>query len=822
METLVHDVRYAIRSLLKSPAFAIIAVLTLALGIGANTALFSVVNAVLLRPLPYAEPERVVILWNSWPGWDKTWLSEPEIVDYRAGTPSLTGIAPWSTGTANVTGSGEPERVSIAYTTANLFEILGVQALLGRTFGPEEDAPGGDGVVVLGHGLWQRRFGSDRSIIGKTVRIDASDGDRSGERIVIGVLPPSFVLPLDYKAGARPAELYVPLALNYDSLGSRGSHYLNAVARLAPGAGVERANTELKAVVRRLVDQGHLAADQATTFRPFVTYVSDEVLGNVRPALLVLLGAVAFVLLIACANVANLLLARSDARTREIAVRSAIGAARWRIVRQLITESLVLALAGGMLGLLLAFVALKALVALDPASLPRVQSVALSAPVLAFTCCIILLTGVLFGSAPAVRLLNPNLAGTLREGGRGSTVGRTGQRLRRGIVIAEIALSVILVVGAGLMIRTLWELQRIDLGYQPDRVLTARLTPPTLDFPDDAAVVAFYDRLLKRIEELPGVERAGATRLLPLTGEIGDWSIRIEGRVQSHHDNPNGDWQVVTPGYLEAMGIPLVRGRYLSPDDHAGAPIAVVINEAMASAYWPGEDALGKRFAMGQPGAPWSTVVGIVRNVRHNAIVEETRSEMYHAHAQFPERAGFAPRAMTLTISTRAEPLALVAPIRTVVRAQSANLAISDVQTMQTVVDDAFSQPRFLAGLLLMFALVALLLGAVGIYGVIAYGVAQRRGEIGIRMALGASAGSVVGMIVRSGAALALFGVIAGVALAALLTRLVGALVYGIEPLDLPTFAAVPLVLGTVALAATWLPARRAAGIDPVEALRSE
>jgi putative ABC transport system permease protein len=334
--------------------------------------------------------------------------------------------------------------------------------------------------------------------------------------------------------------------------------------------------------------------------------------------------------------------------------------------------------------------------------------------------------------------------------------------------------------------------------------------------------VAFYDRLLKRIEELPGVERAGATRLLPLTGEIGDWSIRIEGRVQSHHDTPNGDWQVVTPGYLEAMGIPLVRGRYLSPDDHAGAPIAVVINEAMASAYWPGEDALGKRFAMGQPGAPWSTVVGIVRNVRHNAIVEETRSEMYHAHAQFPERAGFAPRAMTLTISTRAEPLALVAPIRTVVRAQSANLAISDVQTMQTVVDDAFSQPRFLAGLLLMFALVALLLGAVGIYGVIAYGVAQRRGEIGIRMALGASAGSVVGMIVRSGAALALFGVIAGVALAALLTRLVGALVYGIEPLDLPTFAAVPLVLGTVALAATWLPARRAAGIDPVEALRSE
>jgi putative ABC transport system permease protein len=822
METLVHDLRYAVRSFLKSPAFAVVAVLTLALGIGANTALFSVVNAVLLRPLPYAEPERVVVLWNSWPGWDKTWLSEPEIVDYRVGTPSLTGIAPWATGTANVTGTGEPERVSIAYTTANLFETLGVKARLGRTFSAEEDAPGRDGVVIISHGLWQRRYGGDQSIIGKPVRVDASNGARSGERVIIGVLPPDFVLPLDYKSGARPAEMYAPLALNYDSLGSRGSHYLNAVARLAPGATVERANAELKAVVRRLIDQGQLHSEQATTFRPFVAYVNDEVLGSVRPALLVLLGAVAFVLLIACANVANLLLARSDARTREIAVRSAIGAARSRIVRQLITESLVLALAGGALGLLLAFVALKALVALDPASLPRVQSVSLSAQVLAFTGGVIILTGLLFGSAPAIRLLNPNLAGTLREGGRGSTVGRTGQRFRRGIVIAEIALSVILVVGAGLMIRTLWQLQRIDLGYQPDRVLTARLTPPTLDFPDDAAVVAFYDRLLKRIEELPGVERAGATRLLPLTGEIGDWSIRIEGRVQTHRDNPNGDWQVVTPGYLEAMGIPLVRGRYLSSGDRAGAPIAAVINEAMAKAYWPGEDALGKRFAMGGPDRPWSTIVGIVRNVRHNAIVEETRNEMYHAHAQFPERAGSAPRAMTLTIKTRGEPAALIDPIRAIVRAQSANLAISDVQTMQTVVDDAFSQPRFLAGLLLVFALVALVLGAVGIYGVIAYSVAQRRGEIGIRMALGANAGSVVGMIVGSGAALAFFGIVAGVTLAALLTRVVSTLVYGIEPLDLPTFAAVPFVLGTVALAATWLPARRAAGIDPVEALRSE
>jgi putative ABC transport system permease protein len=817
MESLVQDLRYGVRRLAANPGFTTIAVLTLALGIGANTAIFSVLRSVLLRPLPYGEPERIAMVWNSWEGWEETWLSEPEVMDYRAGAPSIEQLAAYSTGNANITGDGEPERVASANLTANIFAALGVRTIAGRGFVEEEDRPGADPVVVLSYDLWQRRYGGD-AVLGRTLRINGQP------RTVIGVLAPGVRLPLEFEA-ERPAEIWVPLQLNLDSLGSRGSHYLYGVARLRAGATIERVNSELAAVTRGWVHDGVITAE--ANFQAFARKIDDVVFGDVRPALMILSGAVGFVLLIACANVANLLLARGDGRRHELAIRASLGAARRRLVAQLLTESVLLAVTGAAAGVLLAHLGLRGLIALDPVGIPRVSSVTIDATALAFTLLVAMLTGLAFGVVPALQLSAgarrdaARLSALLKEGGR-TTVGRARQGFRQALVVAEVALSVVLVIGAGLLIRSFIELRRIDLGYDAANVLTMRLALPGADYPEPVQVVRFYRELQRRVEALPGVQRAGLVRLLPLTGTIGDWSITIEGREPIPHENLHGDWQVVTPGYFEAMGLRLVAGRFLEASDHENSMPVVVINETMAKEYWPSGNALGGRFRQGGADRPMVTIVGIVRDVRHNAAVEEPRTEMYHAHAQYPVVVGFAPQAMTLVVQARDGFETLAQQIRGEIRQLDANVPVSDVQTMERVVSAAFSQPRFTTWLLGCFALLALTLASIGVFGVVSYAVAQRTHEIGVRVALGARAGDVLRLIMTNAVAVALGGIGVGIVAAFALTRLLRTLVYGVGTLDPLTFLLAPGVLALVAIGASLLPARRALRFEPQRALRPD
>ena len=687
----------------------------------------------------------------------------------------------------------------------------------GRGFLEEEDRPGADDVVVLSHELWQRRYGGE-DLIGRTLRINGRP------RTVVGVLAPGVRLPLEYEA-ERPAEIWTPLRLNLDSLGARGSHYLYGVARLRPDAALERANAELASVTRGWVEDA--VVPKESNFTAYARPLDDIIFGDVRPALLVLVGAVGFVLLIACANVANLLLARGDGRRREMAVRASLGAARGRLMTQLLTESVLLAVTGAIAGVVLAFLGLRGLVALNPVGIPRVAGVVIDATTLGFTLIVAAITGLGFGLVPALQLSAGarndigQMAALLKEGGR-TTVGRARHRFRQSLVIAELALSVVLVIGAGLMIRSFIELRRIDLGYDASNLLTMRMALPAADYPEPERIVGFYSQLQQRIEALPGVERAGFVRLLPLTGTIGDWSIRIEGREPVPHENLHGDWQVVTPGYFEAMGMKLKAGRFLEPGDHANGIPSVVINETMAREYWPQGNALGSRFRMGTADQPYFTIVGIVQDTRHNAAVEEPRTEMYHPHAQYPLSVGFAPAGMALVVKTRGRPETMVSQIRGEVRALDQNVPISDVQTMERVVSSAFSQPRFTTWLLGIFALLALTLASIGVFGVVSYSVSQRTHEIGVRMALGARRTDVMRLIMRSALGVALVGIIVGVGAAFGLTRLMRTLVYGIGTLDPLTFALVPGVLTAVAVLASYLPARRAMRLEPQRALRLE
>ena len=815
MDTLLHDLRYATRSLLRSPGFALVAILTLALGIGANTTIFTVVRSVILRPLPYAEPDRIVMLWNSWTDEPKIWLSEPEVLDYQ-GVSSLEDVAAYAVGEANLTGERDPERVPGAFMTANMLDVLGMQPMLGRGFTPDEAVSEGSQVVVLSHGLWQRRFGGDPGVVGQTIRINGEPN------VVLGVMPPDFKLPLDFRE-ARPAQLFVPLELSADDAG-RGSRYLLAVSRLQPGATLSRARAELNAVVQSWKDKGLI--DWAPEFAAVPVPVAEEVTGDVRPALLVLLAAVALVLLIACVNVANLLLARSDGRRREMAVRAAIGAGHGRILRQLLTESFLLALVGGAVGLAGAGVAVQTLVAIAPEGVPRVESLGLDAMVLGFSAAVVLLTGMIFGVVPALEAARPDLAGGLREGGRAATAGGTRQRFRRALVVAEIALSVLLVIGAGLLIRSFAELRNLPLGFQPDGVLTAQLALPSSDYPEESDVVAFYRELTERVQVIPGVERAAAVRLLPLAGEIGDWGIDIEGKAEPSDNTFNADLQIATPGYFEGMGIQLRRGRGIEETDRADALPIVVINRTMAERYFPGEDPIGQRLRLGgdEQGRPWMTVVGTVEDVRHNAVSEEARREMYLPHAQTPTSLGGAPRTLSLVIRTTGtgSPASIAARLREEVARMDPNLPLADVRPLEDIVSAALVQPRFTMVLLAAFAALALVLAAIGIYGVLSYAVAQRTQEIGIRMALGAERGRVLRMVLRQGMTVALLGVGVGLLGAWALARVLASQLYGISPSDPLTFAVVALILVAVALLASFIPARRATRVDPMVALRAD
>jgi predicted permease len=811
----IRNLRHALRLFVKSPGFTVAAVATLGLGIGANTAIFSLIKTVMLQPLPYRDPGELAMVWNAAHHSGMTWLSIQEIVAYRDEARSLAQLAAYTETNANLTGGEEPERVRAAAVTANLFETLGVAPVHGRAFLAGEDRPDAAPVVMLGHGLWQRRFGGSPAVVGQTIPVNGRP------RTIVGVMPRSFRLPLDYRA-ARPTELWFPLVIDRANLGQWGDRSQFAVVRLAPGTPPATASSEFKVISDRWIRAGFVIDSGDGTLVRSAIPLREFITGNLRRPLFILFGAVAVVLLIACANVANLLLARADVRRREVAVRSALGAGRGDIVRQLLTESVVLSVAGGAVGLALAAAGIQLLATLRPAGLPRVEDAAIDAGALAFTAALSIVAGVLFGLVPAFQLSRQGLAPVLNESGRGGAPGRIRLAVRRGLVITQLAFSVILVVAAGLLLRSLLELHRIDLGFDPRQVLTAQLQLPLADYREPASVVRFYRQLTERLETLPGVRAAGAARVLPLARTIGDWSITIEGRPYVREENPNGDYQAVTPGYFAAMGTRLVSGRFLSAADREDTLPAAVVNDTMAARYWPGQDAIGKRFQMGGQGTtlPPLTIVGIVATARHNAVVEEPRAEMYLAHAQLPQVVGGPARAMALVVKTEADPLSLAGAVRDTIRALDANLPIADVQSMEQVTADALASPRFAALLLGLFAVLALTLAAIGTYATISLLVTERSHEIGIRMALGAERRTILGWILGEGLTLAAAGIALGVAGALLLTRVLETLLYGVGALDPLTFAVVPAILAAVAAMASFTPARRAASLDPITTLR--
>jgi putative ABC transport system permease protein len=823
MDRLLPDLSHSLRRLAHAPGFAAVALLTLALGIGANSAIFSILKSVVLRPLPYGEPERVVMIWSEAGKGEMTWLSAAEVKSYAREAGAFEQLAAYVRGAVPLTGDQEPERVVAAYATPNLFQTLRVRPVRGRTFLPE-DGSTEPTVVMLSHSLWQRRYGGDSRVVGRSILV----GDRA--RTVVGVLPPSFRVPLDF-GEERPIELWLPTTLDDPDYAGFGNRSFIAVGRLQSGIDPGRATAGMRAVEERWFREGLVRRRvQARNAVP----AQDLVLGDVRYALLVLLGAVGVILLIACANVANLMLARSDARHREIAIRTALGASRGRLVRQLLTESVLLSLIGGVLGAALAYAGTTLLVVLHPPGVPRVGEVGLDVGVLGFTLVLAVATGVLFGLAPALELSRPELSRALKEGGRTGTIGRARQRFRDSLAVAQVALSVMLLVGALLLVRSFAQLQRVDLGFDTRDALTFRVGVPESRYPQSRDVIAFFRTLQERVAQLPDVRAVGATRLLPLTGTIGDWSITIEGRTRAPGENPNGDWQVVTPGYFESMGMKLVRGRFITTGDHENAPLAAVINETMADRYWPGVDPIGKRFHLGDRNQPWITVVGVVRQVRHNAVVETPRAEMYIPHGQFEAGGGQTMRSMTLILRTgrnrasagnRASAIdarALVDHIRRTVRGLDPNLPVADVRTLQQVADDSLARPRFTTTLLGLFAALALTLATIGIYGVVSLLVTRRRQEIGIRMALGARRGNILHMVLKRGMVLAAIGLVIGLTGALWLTGALTSLLYGVTRFDPLTFAAAPAMLATVALLACVIPAVRAAAVNPVIALREE
>ncbi len=810
MGTFLQDVRYAVRTLLKSPGFAAVAVLALALGIGANTAIFSVVKAVLLSPLPYPEPERLVWVRESNPGADipDEPASAPNYNDWRTQVRSFDGLAAYANTALTLTdgGGGEPERIPAVSTSANFFQVVGVAPALGRGFLPEEETAGKNRVVVLSHGLWQRRFGASPQALGQTITLGGN------AYTVVGVAPADFKSPV---RGPKAPEMWVPIAFNFNQ-NVRRSDYLNVIGRLRAGATIGQAQAELAGVAARL-EQEYPAtnAGWTVTTQP----LHERVVGNVRQALWVLMGVVGFLLLIACANVANLLLARAAARRQELAVRSALGAGRGRLVRQLLTESLLLGIAGGGLGLILAAWGVELLVALSPGNIPRLEEAGLDARVLAFTFGVSVLTGVVFGLLPALSASKTDLAESLKEGGsRGPTAGQGARRLRSSLVIAEIAITAVLLACAGLMIRSFNAIQSVDPGFRPERVLTFEFSLPSAKYKDEPQIAAFYEQLTARAAALPGVERAALVDSLPLGGGADVLSFVIEGRPELPPEKvQDAMFSTATPDYFDVLGIGHVRGERLTERHRDGVPDVGVINETMARKFWPDEDPIGKRVNLGDPArAPWITVIGVVKDARSSGLDKEPYAQMYLPALQFRQRT------MTFVARTSADPATLVPALRRELGALDQDLPLYNVRTMEQVLAESVARRRFQMILIAAFAGVGLLLAAVGIYGVISYTVTQRSHEIGVRMALGARASDILKLVVGQGLGLTLAGVGLGLAGSFALTRVLSSLLYGVTATDPLTFACVSLAMLGVALLACLIPARRATKVDPMVALRYE
>jgi putative ABC transport system permease protein len=812
MQQLIQDLRYAVRGLIKRPGFTIIAVMTLALGIGANSAIFSVVDGVLLRSLPLPDAQSLYAVhtgaatFNRYDGP----LSYPEYQDVVQQTRSFQSIGAWVDSDANLSDGVRPERVTTRIVLPSLLPTLGVEPVRGRNFLNDETVKGRDHVALITYGLWQRRFGGSDDVIGRSVYLDNIDYQ------IVGILPRDF----QFEA---PVDIWVPLTTTDPEINVRNSHFLRVIARLRPGVTEKSVAAELEAVAKYQSDNFPEMFPPTFGFtfraRPYL----EDIVGDIRLPLYVLLAAVGFVLLIACTNVANLLLAKAAPRQREIALRTALGARRWHLVRQLLTESLLLAFVAGGIGVLLATWGTTALVALSPDSLPRAREIGFDWRVLAFTGVVALTTGIIFGLLPAIWGPQVDLSDALKEGGSRGSTGRGG-RLRKALVVAEVALSVMLLVGAGLMLRSFSSLRSVNPGFRTDHALTLRVSLPVPAGPittaDEDRFMSFYDRALSRVSELPGVTAVGATNMIPLDGNGTDRLIEIEGYVpRDAADMPDAQNRQATPGWFAAMGIPLVRGRLIEGSDNDKAPHVLVVNEAFVKQYFPNGDAIGKRIRLGKLTSefPWATIVGVVGDVRGFALDEPPLSTMYWPVAQVR-----ATPSLAIVVRTEGDPAALAGSVREAIAEIDRAQPIYDMQPLDQLVAKSLDQRRFTLTLMLLFGVIALVLSAIGIYGVMAFAVTQRTQEIGIRMALGASAIDVLKMVVGSGMFLAVIGVVVGLLGAFALTRLMASLLFGVSPTDLVTFGFVTAGLLTVALLACYIPARRATKVDPLVALRYE
>jgi putative ABC transport system permease protein len=808
MNSLARDLRHGARLLWKAPGFSAVALAALALGMGATSAIFSVVDAVLLKPLPFRDPQRLVVIWDTNPAQNlkEMFVTPGDFLEWRNQSRTIESLAAVQDVSINLTGGPngpmDPEELRAERVSASLFPLLGVRPVVGRAFRPEEDQPGRTSYALLSYSLWQRRFGGDLSIAGKAIRL------RDRSYTVAGVLPAGFSL-LD------PAvDIWIPLGLDPHDTRTAAMRFLTVIARLKPGVEKDRAQTEMDVIGSRL-EQANPALDKG--WRPSLISLREELVGNVRPALLVLMAAVGFLLAMACVNVANLLLARGAARQKEIAIRTALGAGRGRIVAQLLSESVLLALAGGALGMALARGVVALVARLGPASIPRLAEASIDVRLFLFALAISVATGILFGTAPAIECTGGNLNATLTEVGRGGTTGRSGRMVRNTLVVAEVALAVLVLIGAGLLIRSFVRLRSADPGFRPSGLLTLRLP---LAGGRNAATdrrIAFFQQVADRLAALPGVRAVGGVSGLPLTGLGGGSAFAVDGRpAPPPEQRPIALLRSVNPAYFRAMGIPLAAGRVFADSDTSQAPPVIVVNQTLARRFWPQGNPVGARLVVDANNARAAEIVGVVGDVKPERIESQDWPTIYCPYPQAPATT------MTMVVRTSQPPLSLAAAVAREVHQLDPDQPVADARSMEDVVDQAIAGAQFNTVLLGVFALIAFLLAAVGIYGVVSCDVSERTHEIGIRVALGAQPGDVLKLVLGQGARLAGYGIAAGMVAAFALTRLMASLLYGVKTTDAYTFAAIPILLGVVALAASYLPTRRALALDPVTALRHE
>ena len=804
MESLVNDVRYGIRSILKRPGFSLVAVVTLALGIGATSAIFSVVNGILWRPLPYPNPQQLVMAWTNHQargGPAQEWFSPAEIDDWRAQNTVFSQFSALNNWAPTLTGGDEPQSLVGAAVSYDMFNLLGIAPARGRSFLPEEDQPKAANVAILSDELWRTRFNSDPNMVGKSISLNQEAYQ------VVGVMPAGFQFPI-----IPGVQVWRTLRPTLNPSCARGCIVLRAIGRMKDNVRIEQAEADVSTIASRLAAQyPETNSKVGATLVPF----QEQLVGNIKRPLLILLAAVGFVLLIACANVANLLLSRAATREREMALRSALGASRGRVIRQLLTESGLLACAAGVTGLALAYWLLRLLVSLSPQGTPGLDQIAIDRYVLGFTVLTAAFTGIVFGLAPALQLSKVDLNRSLKDTGKGTPGGGGGGRLRGALVVAEMALALLLLIGSGLLMKSFVLLQRVDPGFNPDHVVTLRMILSRTPYPTTPQIVNFYTQLLDRVKATPGVQSAATISTLPLSGNQTDTNFLIEGRpAPPPNQEPSAWFNSISPDYFQAMQLRLIKGRNFTDSDNEKSPLVAIIGETMARKFWPSEDPLGKRIGRGPD--KWREIIGVVRDVRHFSLSTDPPPTMYFPMRQVPARG------MDLVVRTSGDPLSMVPTLRQQVWAGDRNLAIANFGSMKDQVAASIIQQRFILTLLACFAGLALLLAAIGIYGVMSYAVTQRTHEIGIRMALGARVGDVLRLVFRQGLALTSIGVAIGMVLAFALTRLMTSLLFGVTPTDAFTFAIVAAALIVVALAACLIPARRATRVDPLVALRYE